>query len=453
MLVMKFGGTSVGDASAIKRLIAIVESRLTQTPIVVVSAVSQATNILQEVARLASAGDLDTALAQLKKLEQRHLDITEQLITDSSLLRPTLKIIGDYFAQLRDLLKGVHLIAELSDRAQAKIITYGELLSTKIVAAVFTQNKIANVWLDAREFIYTNNHYLQGIPDIELIEKNTPKIINNYLANKSVVLTQGFIANTKDKITTTLGREGSDCTATLIGMALNADEVEIWTDVDGMLTCDPNKISNPKLINKISFTEAAELAYFGAKVLHPATLQPAISKNIPVRVLNSKNPSNSGTLIVPDSSNNLDAVKSIAYKENVRLLNLAPLDIFMPYGFLRKIFDIFDQYQTKLDIVTISENKLCVLLNNENKLPKIINSLQEIANINCENNKALICLVGKNLKNIKGVAQRIFNALGAINVDLIAQGASANNLSLVINNENLLPALQSLHKEFFERAK
>lgn len=449
MLVMKFGGTSVGDSAAIRRLVAIVKSRLDQTPVVVVSAISQATNILQEVSRLASAGSLETALEQTNNLEQRHILISQELLADK-LLTKTLKIISDYFTEIRDLLKGVYLLSELSDRAKAKIITYGELLSTTIVNAALTQNQVNNTLLDARDFIYTDNNYLQGIPNIDLIEKHVPTVINKYLIDDSIVLTQGFIANTHDKITTTLGREGSDCSATLIGMALGADKVEIWTDVDGILTADPRKISQPKLIDSISFAEAAELAYFGANVLHPATLKPAMSKNIPVLVLNSKNPANPGTLIVPDSAANRNGVKSIASKENIKILHLAPLDVFTSYGFFTKIFDLFEKYRIKPDIITTSENNLCAVLSNETNLTKAISELKEIAQIEIEESKSLICLVGKNLKEIKHIAKRIFNALGEANVILISQGASASNLNLVINKENLLTGMQNLHKEFFE---
>lgn len=448
---MKFGGTSVGDAAAIKRLIAIVQKRAVLVPVVVVSAISQATNILQEAARLASNESLAIAAGKIADLEKRHIAISKELLSDPALLDKTIKSVSAYFAEVQDLLKGISLLAELSDRAHAKMMSYGELASSTIVAAALTQNQIKNVWLDARNFIYTDHYYLQAKPNIALIEQKTSSLIKPYINEKTIVLTQGFIANTPDKITTVLGREGSDCSATLIGMALDAKEVEIWTDVDGILSCDPKKIINPKLISQISFTEAAELAYFGAKVLHPATLQPTQRKNIPVRVLNSKNPEHQGTLITPDDSSNPDGVKSIACKENIQLMYFSPLDSFTDFGFLRAVFEGLDKFQTKLDVATIAENKLCLLLHNETELNNIIDELKPIARIEVVSHKSLICLVGKNLNQQNYLPGKIFTALRDLNFDLIAQGASTSSLSLVIDTNKLLPALQSLHKEFFEK--
>lgn len=451
MIVMKFGGTSVGDASAIKRLVEIVKSRLEKKPVVVVSAISKATDTLQKAARHSANGELSTARKLLKELETRHLNICKELLGESQENFVNVSaVIKDYFSDVVELLKGVSLLSELSDRSLAKIITHGELLSSSMINSVLNHNGIKTKLLDARDFIYTDNNYLIGEPLTERIKSEVPLSLKEPLSYNDVVLTQGFISNTEDKITTTLGRGGSDYSAALIGMAMDAKEIEIWTDVDGMLTADPRKVSNTKIVPVISFEEAAELAYFGAKVLHPLTIQPAVEKDIPVRILNSINPDNDGTLILSDSKKIKGGIKSISCKENIKVLNVFSTKMLNSYGFLKRIFEIFDKHKTSVDLITTSEVNVSLTLDNEEHITEIVNELSMFSKVNVEEDKSLICVVGKGLKNTKGIAKRIFQRLGEFNITMISQGASVINVSFVVNKSDLVEVMQILHNEFFE---
>ena len=451
MIVMKFGGTSVGDASAIKRLVEIVKTRLDRKPVVVVSAISKATDTLQKAAHFSESGELGNAKKLLKELEARHINICKELLgEDSEDFVNVTAVIKDYFSDVIELLKGVSLLSELSDRSLAKIITHGELLSSAMINAVFNHNGINTKLVDARDFIYTDNNYLIGEPLTERIKSEVPKALTGRLSENEVVLTQGFISNTEDKITTTLGRGGSDYSAALIGMAMDAEEIEIWTDVNGMLTADPRKVNNTKIVPVISFEEAAELAYFGAKVLHPLTIQPAVEKDIPVRILNSIYPDNEGTLILSDSKKIKGGIKSISCKENIKVLNVFSTKMLNSYGFLKRIFEIFDKHKTSVDLITTSEVNVSLTLDNEEHITEIVNELSLFSRVNVEEDKSLICVVGKGLKNTKGIAKRIFQRLGEFNITMISQGASVINVSFVVNKSDLVEVMQILHIEFFE---
>jgi aspartate kinase len=453
MIVMKFGGTSVGDVSAIKRLIEIVRTRLAKKPVVVVSAISKATDTLQNAARLSEKGELSSAKKLLKELELRHSEICKELLGEETKEYEEVIIkIKEYFTTILELIKGVSLLSELSDRSMAKIITHGELISSLVIDAVFNHNNIKTALVDAREFIYTDENYLVSEPITERIKTETPKILIPLLKNNDVILTQGFISNTEDKRTTTLGRGGSDYSASLIGMAMDAEEIEIWTDVDGMLTADPRKVNNTKIVSVISFEEAAELAYFGAKVLHPLTIQPAVEKDIPVRILNSKNPENEGTLILSDSKKIKGGIKSISCKENIKVLNVFSTKMLNSYGFLRRIFEIFDNNQTSVDLITTSEVNVSLTLDNEERIEEIVKELSVFSTVKVEEEKSLVCVVGKDLKNIKGIAKRIFQKLGDYNITMISQGASLINVSFVVDKSDLNDVMQVLHDEFFDNS-
>ncbi len=450
MIVMKFGGTSVGDTPAINRLVEIVKSRQRKKPVVVVSAVSGATDTLYKCAYLAGSGQFSKANELLKTLKERHIKLCKETAgTNSKYTEETILKLRKYFIDITELLKGVYLLSELSERSLAKITAHGELLSSLIVYVALNTNSIKTKLIDARDFIYTDSNYLTGEPILDIIKSKTPKVIKNHFKEHKVILTQGFISNTTDKITTTLGRGGSDYSAALIGMALNASEIEIWSDVDGMLTADPRKVSNPQIIPVISFEEAAELAYFGAKVLHPLTIQPAVENGIPVRVLNSKNPSNKGTLILSDSKEIKAGIKSISCKENIKVLNIFSTKMLNSYGFLRRIFAIFDNNRTSVDLITTSEVNVSLTLDNEERIDEIVKELSLFSRVNVDEEKSLVCVVGKNIKNTKGIAKRIFHCISDHNVNMISQGASEINVSFVVDKTDLRVVMQKLHNEFF----
>lgn len=449
MIVMKFGGTSVGTADAIKRLADIVKSRVKRSPVVVVSAFSKATDILQEAANLSAAGEIQQARKKISELKKRHLETASEVISDKKLFEKASEKIEELFSEISDLIKGVNLLSEISDRILARTVSYGELLSTSVIHPALVSAGIKTELADARDFITTDGSPVRGEPCIEEIKTKAPEILGKIISTGSAVLTQGFIARSRNGNPSTLGRGGSDFTASLIGLAMHADEIEIWTDVDGMLTADPRKVPDAKLVTAISFEEAAELAYFGAKVLHPSTIQPALEKNIPVRVLNSMNPDGKGTLIVPDSKTNKGGIKSISCKENIRVVNIFSTKMLNSYGFLKRIFEIFDHNQTSVDVITTSEVNVSLTMDNEEHIDDIIKELSEFSRVRIEEDQALICVVGKDLRYTKGVAKRVFQALGDFNITMISQGASLINLSFVVDKNDAEKVMQNLHNEFF----
>jgi aspartate kinase len=259
----------------------------------------------------------------------------------------------------------------------------------------------------------------------------------------------GFIGATKDGVQTTIGRGGSDFSAALFGAALNAESIEIWTDVDGMMTTDPNLCPEAHRIKVISFGEAAELAYFGAKVLHPATVLPAIRKNIPVRVLNSRNPKNEGTLIVAQAPHSKSIFKAIAAKKRITIIDVVATRMLMAHGFLRQIFDIFDRHRCPVDVVSTSEVSVSVTVESNGEIPEIMAELKQIAEVSQKVGSAIVCLVGENIRDTPGIAAQVFGAIADINVRMISQGASEINITFVIDEDDVPEAIRRLHKQFF----
>jgi aspartate kinase len=450
MIVMKFGGTSVQDAEAIDRVCNIVKSRVSKKPVVVLSAISKATDILIQSAELAAGGKLREAKDKISKLKDRHIKISSELLKDENSLRKLKEKLTEHFSDINDLLKGISLLSELSPKIQARVVSYGELLSTLIASYAMKEKGVNSVLLDSRDFIITDSNYLKGEPQIDEITVRAQVNIPEHLKKGFVPVIQGFISRTKHGAQSVLGRGGSDYTASLAGMALNAKAIEIWTDVDGILTADPNKVEGTKIISKISFEEAAELAYFGAKILHPLTIQPAVEKNIPVWIKNSHSPEAEGTLILNAAGENENEVKSIACKENVIVINIFSMRMLNSYGFLKKIFEVFDKHKTSVDLITTSEVNVSVTLDNDEYLEEIKSELSEFAKVNVETDKSLVCIVGSNIRNTKGISGKIFGVLTDYNITMISQGSSLINVSFVVDKGNLNDVLQKLHNTFFK---
>jgi aspartate kinase len=451
MIVMKFGGTSVGDAAAVRRVIAITGERLGKRPVVVVSALSKVTDTLCRIAELSASGDYAKAEELAGEIYKRHIDMCRELFGENSermaQCQESVKTLVD---DLLVISRGVSILSELSDRSLARIMSYGELLSSNVIAQAFREAGISCSLADARQFIITDSNYLCGDPDFYLIKEKAPAVISKELANSDVVLTQGFIASALNGITSVLGRGGSDYTASLIGMAMDAEEIEIWTDVDGVHTVDPGRVSNTTSIAKLSFEEAAELASFGAKVLHPLTIQPAIEKSIPVKVLNSMNPDNPGTIILKSDQVTETGVKSLSFKENITVVNIFSARMLNTSGFLSRVFGIFSKYNASVDLISTSEVNISLTLGNSAGLENIIVELSKFSKVSIETDKSQVSLIGKDLKSIKGVAGRIFGVLAGYNVSMISQGASDINVSFVVDRRDLNAVLNILHKEFFE---
>ncbi len=439
MIVMKFGGSSVESAAAITRVAGIVQERLQQRPVVVVSAMGKTTNRLLEIAANAVAADRTEALRLLADLEKFH--IAESPKTAASL-------IASHFHELTAVVEELAELKEFPAQYVDLISSYGERLSSQIVALTFRQLGMDAVHVDARDVIITDRRHAQAAP---LYPRTYARLAAqvNPLAAQQIVVMGGFIGATQDGFTTTLGRGGSDFTAAIVGAGIGAEEIQIWTDVDGMLTCDPRIVPGGHRVKVISFGEAAELAYFGAKVLHPATVVPAMEKNIPVLILNSRNPSSEGTRIVADRVACTNPVKSIACKQDITLVNIVSLRMLMAHGFLRRIFEIFDRYRTPVDVVTTSEVSVSLTIDNTSHLDEICQELGQIAQVAVERDHALICLVGDSIRDTHGVALKIFQSLGDVNVRMISQSASSLNLSLLVASADLKRAVTSLHSNLF----
>ena len=452
LVVMKFGGTSVEDPAAIHRTAAIVAGRVSmgRRPVVVVSAMAKVTDQLLRCASAASQGDRTGALAISSRLRSRHRDTACALVKDPKESAELVNWIDQKFDQLDEILRGLAAILELTPRISDLIVSYGERLSSRMIAAAFCERGLDAAHVDAREVILTDSQFQKAIPIDLAIEKRANEKVRPLVNQSKVPVMGGFIASNESGITTTLGRGGSDFTGALIGGALAADAIEIWTDVDGIMTSDPRVCPDALRVKVISFEEAAELAYFGAKVLHPATILPAVKKNIPVLVLNSKNPSNEGTRIISLAPHCKSPFKSIAVKKKLSIIDVVASRMLMTHGYLKAIFDIFDKHQTAVDMVSTSEVSVSLTVDSNEKLPLIAADLSKLADVKYEGKKALVCMVGEDIRGQNGMAAQVFNAIRHINVRMISQGASEINMSFMIDEEDADEAVRSLHAAFFQ---
>jgi aspartate kinase len=449
IVVMKFGGTSVEDPAAIKRTANIVAGRLKmgKQPVVVVSALANVTDQLLRAATAAASGDRTGALAISSRLRSRHRDMACDLVKDSAAL---VGMIDQKFDSLDEVLRGLAAILELTPRISDLIVSYGERISSRMVAAAFCERGIDAAHVDAREVIVTDSQFQKAVPQDSIIEKRAAEKLRPLIDQGKVPVMGGFIASNEDGITTTLGRGGSDFTGAIVGGALASGSIEIWTDVDGIMTSDPRVVPEALRVKVISFEEAAELAYFGAKVLHPATILPAVKKNIPVLVLNSKNPSNEGTRIISLAPHCKSPFKSIAVKKKLSIIDVVANPMLMTHGYLKEIFTIFDKYQCPVDMVSTSEVSVSLTVDSNDKLPAIAADLSKLADVKYEGKKALVCMVGEDIRGQNGIAAQVFAAIRHINVRMISQGASEINMSFMIEEDDADEAVRSLHSAFFQ---
>jgi aspartate kinase len=446
MIVMKFGGTSVESAEAISRVTSIVHRHVHRHPLVVVSAMGKTTNKLLRAADEAAAGRREQALSIVEELRADHL---KHGLAVAGLAAADLeRFIRTHFEWLEELVKGLSVVGELSPRSTDAIASVGERLSSLLVSYAFRAAGMRTRHVDSRRVMITDDRFTEAQP---LFDETYARLIEDVqpLAEDSVVVMGGFIGGTRDGQTTTLGRGGSDYSASIIGAGLAADEIQIWTDVDGMLTADPRIIPGGHRVKSISFAEAAEMAYFGAKVLHPATVMPAVEKNIPVVILNSRRPEIAGTRITSEAAPCRNPVKSISCKHGVTIVNVRSTRMLMAHGFLRRIFEVFDRYATSVDMVSTSEVSVSLTIDNAEHLDAISRELRHIADVSVERGQALVCLVGENIRNTPGIAARAFQTVRNVNVRMISQGASLLNLGFIIAEHDLREAVSVLHAEFF----
>jgi aspartate kinase len=454
MIVMKFGGTSVEDGKAIERVIEIVGARCDEKPVVVVSALARVTDSLVTMSQHAASGSLAEGLRLHRQVRQRHFAVLGSLVNGrgETEVRSRLQALFD---SLEEVLRGVAALGELSPRTSDNLLSFGELLSSQIVNTAFRARGIDAVLVDSRQLMVTDASYTRAVPQREETNRRLRQSLKPLLTSGRVPVMGGFIAATAEGIPTTLGRGGSDFSAALIGAGLGARKIEIWTDVEGMMTTDPRLCPDARRIDIIGFEEASELAHFGAKVLHPATLIPAVEKNIPVYILNSRNPESKGTCIRTRARPSKTILRSIAAKRGVKIVNVRLPRIIAPQGFLHALFEAFDRHACPADLVSTSDISVSVAVEASRDLAGLVQDLKRLGNVEVEDKKAILCLVGEKLRGRIGVAARVFGVLAGagINVHMISQGASEINISFVIEERDIPEAVKQLHADFFaERA-
>jgi len=450
MIVMKFGGSSLEDSAALERVAAIVASRAKRAPLVVVSAMGKTTDRLLEIGRTAAGGDRTRALQLLDELRAYHVEHA-RAVAPAKDLNALKEFVDEHFHELDALVKGLVVMGELTPRSIDAISSFGERLSSYVVMLAIRSAGVEAQRVDSREVVVTNDAHTAAEPVLEETQKRLETSVSPLLGADKAVVMGGFIASTLAGVTSTLGRGGSDYTASLVGAALGADEVEIWTDVDGVMTADPSLVEDAHRIRVLSFAEASELAYFGARVLHPSTMRPAVEKDIPIRVLNSRRPETEGTLIVEQTPESTSVVKSIAYKENITVVDIRSTRMLMAHGFLAHVFKTFETFETAVDMVTTSEVSVSLTVDKPGRLPEIIREIeeQEVAEVSRRNGQAIVCVVGEGIRHTNGISARIFSALTDIHIAMISLGASRLNVSFVVDEGDLDEVVRRLHAEFF----
>lgn len=445
---MKFGGTSVEDARAIRNVAGIVKRAIDSQPVVVVSAISGFTNALLRSVQTAIDGDARGASKSLDAEFERHLAIASELLTPDR--RATfVSTLGDARGKIRQLHKIIAAHPVTSPPLQDEIVAYGEHLSSQLLAAVLSNNDVAARYVDARSCLKTDEVYGAATPQPETTRAIKTELEPLLNAGRVPVL-GGFIGSTPRGVTTTLGRGGSDYSAAIIGAALDASEIQIWTDVSGVLTADPRVVPNARTIPILSYQEAAELAYFGAKVLHPKTIQPAIDKRIPVRVCNSRAPLEEGTLIVSEPEATPQTIKAIAHKNGITTVQVTSARMLGAYGFLRALFEVFDRHHTAVDVVTTSEVSVSLSIDDASTLPALVPDLEKLGTVEVEEHRTIISVVGEGLRNTPGIAARVFSVIRDINVSMISVGASSVNLTFMVDEPQAAEAIMRMHRVCFE---
>jgi len=446
---MKFGGTSVGDVAAFQRVISIVSSQVDKQPVVVTSAMTKMTDALLAAFETARKGDAETAFESLEPHFARHADVLESLVTldNKQSFTNELRFARE---ELSDLLTRVTRRSLPLQMLKDAIVSYGEQLSSRLLTDVLRSNGVNARHMDSRRLIVTDDEYGSAQP----IWQDTKELVCVELTPTinagEVPVLGGFIAASQAGETTTLGRGGSDYSAAIYAACLKAGELQIWTDVTGVLTCDPRVCPEARTLRTLSYEEAAELAYFGAKVLHPKTIQPAVDLEIPVRVCNSSEPGERGTMVLPAGKSTPRKIKSIAHKSGITVLHITSARMLGAYGFMSAIFQIFERHRTVVDVVTTSEVSVSLTLDNTSALESVVADLERIGNVDIEPDQAIICLVGSGLRQTAGVAAQIFSAISDFNVSMISHGASGVNMTFVVKQDVVAEVISKLHSEFFQ---
>lgn len=449
MIVCKFGGTSVGDAEAILRSGGIVKERLDRQPIVVVSALGGATNVLLALAEQSARGQLIGALRAVENLRERHMKTAEQLLGNTADGVDVADDLSGMFDELASLAEALSVLGHVTPRSLDTVAAYGEQLSSIMCAAAFRAIGVPAEHVDARKVMITDDQFTRAEPQSDVIAERSRDLLLPIVKAGKVPLLGGYIGSSmKGGITTTLGRGGSDYSASLIGSALKVDAIEIWTDVDGMLTADPRVVKAAHTIDQVGFEEASELASFGAKVLHPYTIAPAVRIGIPVWVLNSKNPGGKGTLITFDAPRR--PVTAIAGKSAVTVVKVRSPRMLLTEGFLRELFAVFERHRTSVDVVATSEVSVSVTVDDASHLEELVSELQRLGDVAIERHRGIVALVGATMSESSEAMSRALRAIGGTRLHMLSLSATGINLTMVVEGEEVNPLMQRLHAEFFE---
>ncbi|HEY2153618.1 MAG TPA: lysine-sensitive aspartokinase 3 [Vicinamibacterales bacterium] len=453
---MKFGGTSVADPDAINRLIAIVRDQAQKrtpgsaAPVVIVSALSGVTDKLVAVAQMAEDGAAAKAAAEIRELTERHVAVATAVTSESR--SRVLAEVHQEFEELAGLVHALAVLREVSARSRDAVLAVGELVSSRIIAAALADHRVPSLWVDARLVLVTDTEHTAAVPDMMETADRSRELIAPAINAGTVAVLGGFIGATANGVTSTLGRGGSDYSGAIFGASLGVDEIQIWTDVDGMLTADPRIVPQPHLVSWLSFAEASELAYFGAKVLHPSTILPAVAKNIPVRILNSRRPDNPGTMITAEGRPSEGQLTALACKRDVTVVDITSTRMLGAHGFLRRLFEVFERFKTAVDVVTTSEVSVSVTVDDTRRLEAILDNLRNFAEASCEREMAIICAVGENLRSDPTLFGRAVTALDRIPLRLVSQAASRRNITFVLRNSDVPHAMTRLHEQFFQKS-
>jgi aspartate kinase len=448
MIVCKFGGTSVADADAIRRAAEIVRGRLPRQPVVVVSALAGVTNALLAIADQASGGQLIKAQSGVEALRQRHLAECKVLLGDDA--PDVATAVASHFDELAALAEALNTLGHATPRSHDAIAAIGERCASLIVVSAFRKLGLDAVHVDAREVVKTNSAFTRAEPRPDAIAAAAREHVVPHARARRVPVMGGFVGSTDTGITTTLGRGGGDYSAALIGAAIQAEAIEIWTDVDGMLTADPRVVPAAKLIEEIRFEEASELASFGAKVLHPSTIAPAVKLGIPVFVFNARRPEGKGTRIIFDAPRR--AVTAIAGKTGVTILRIRSTRMLLAHGFLRAIFDVFERHRTAVDVVATSEVSVSVTVDDVSHLDDLVHDLSLLGDVSIERNRGIVALVGAELGSSSPAMARALTALGECRVHMLSLSATGINLTFLVDGDAVGDAMRRLHAAFFEDA-
>ncbi len=450
MIVVKFGGTSVGDADAIARTAAIIRGRLDRHPIVVVSALAGTTNRLIEIAEQAAKGELIVALAILEELRTRHFDTISVLLGGHPAEDDVSSEVGAMFDELAHLAEALSVLGHLTARSHDAVASMGERLSAPIVTAAMVRAGLPAVFVDSRRVMITNDEHGRAEPLADEIAIACREQLAPLVRAGSVPVMGGYIGATRTGVTTTLGRGGSDYSASLFGAAMEAEAIEIWTDVDGMLTADPRVVPDAKLIGHIRFDEAAELANFGAKVLHPSTIAPAVKKGIPVFIFNSRKPDGTGTRITFDAPRT--PVRAIAGKTRTVVVKIRSPRMLATPGALRAIFEVFERNRTSVDVVATSEVSVSVTVDDDQHLEAVVAQLATFGDVSVERNRGIVALVGAGLGESTVTMAQALHALGDLRLYMVSLSATGINLTLIVDGDQVNEAMRRLHAAFFSGA-